>query len=570
MSPASAPSREKYSALLSAASKTAGNDNWKTSAGRVDGPDGFVAADAWRLFKIHFKSTSKPSVCPVCMDKPSSDEEWYITKSCRHAVCRPCLQNYASSLISDPNHSGPLKCPCCPRMLRVEDAKVALDGVSEPLTLSKRKVIPKAVRKLVTSKKHQERGGLFADPDIDDANRIDHSALDVLEKWDNKKRDELLRSMPSFRPCPHCSNGNGIDAGSSFQDSDNTANNTLLDKGGGGFVTPDCLQPINEERESNAERLLNMAGPPSSKAILLTYAIYYLYCGSRKSNNPALQIILALIPSALLPILPHALRLFLASMAKREIMVPIIVTCPCCLKAFNLEASSEFQLPDTSSGTAAEAATQRWKNTNTRPCPRCASPIMKDGGCNHVKCGKCRVDFCWACMRPRTSCRAYECKNGAPFGNGLLASGREGLDATVREREGVALIERIDNVEAAALRNLRLFRMFPLRYAAFIGFLFIVTSSFTIQRILSLAASFLFSNLYIICFLVVLNTIVNSNIRPPRRNDRGANIGVTGRLQHQNGVHGFNRRARLSFWRPGFRTEEDQLTEAISRSLVEQ
>ena len=132
-------------------------------------------------------------------------------------------------------------------MLRVEDAKVALDGANEPLTLSKRKVIPKGVRKLVTSKKHQERGGLFADPDIDDANRIDHSALDVLEKWDNKKRDELLRSMPSFRPCPHCSNGNGIDAGGSLQDSDNMANNTLLNKGGGvsGSLNSFWMNPVS-------------------------------------------------------------------------------------------------------------------------------------------------------------------------------------------------------------------------------------------------------------------------------------------------------------------------------------
>jgi len=71
----SAPSREKYRALLSSASKTAGSDNWKTSTGRSDGPDGFVAGDAWRMFKLHFKSTSKPPVCPVCLEKPNSDDD---------------------------------------------------------------------------------------------------------------------------------------------------------------------------------------------------------------------------------------------------------------------------------------------------------------------------------------------------------------------------------------------------------------------------------------------------------------------------------------------------------------
>merc|ERR1711971_174353 len=189
------PSKDKYRALLSLASKTAGCDNWKTSAGRVDGPDGFVLGDAWKILKIHLKSTSKPSVCPVCMDAPRSDEEWYITKSCRHAVCRSCLQSYAMSLVNDPNHSGPLKCPCCPRLLRVEDAKVAfaLDkqfSGSEPATQSRKKVVSKAIKKRVKSK-HREEGGLFADPDESDRNRI-NSALEALEKWDTKQRDETL------------------------------------------------------------------------------------------------------------------------------------------------------------------------------------------------------------------------------------------------------------------------------------------------------------------------------------------------------------------------------------------
>ena len=105
-----------------------------------------------------------------------------------YPLFQSCLQSYSSSLVSDPNHSGPLKCPCCPRLLRVEDAKVALDK---------------------------------------------ELALHDLEKWDNIKRDELLRSMPSFRPCPHCGGGNGVSAGGSLQGHDNMENNTLSKKGGG-------------------------------------------------------------------------------------------------------------------------------------------------------------------------------------------------------------------------------------------------------------------------------------------------------------------------------------------------
>jgi len=553
MSSSSPPSKEKYRALLTSASKTAGSDNWKTSAGRTDGPDGFVAGDALRLIKIHlFKSTSKPSVCPVCMEKPSSDDEWYITKSCRHAVCRTCLQDYSSSLIADPNHSGPLKCPCCPRLLRVEDAKVALDKRPK----SKKKIIPKAVRKLSTKK--IQVGGLFADPEGE--NRI-NSALEDLEKWDIKKRDELLRSMSSFRPCPHCSNGNGSDTGGSSEEAEG-----IKKRGGGGFVTPDCLRPINAERESSATRLLNLTGSPSSVAILLMYCIFYLHCVSSKSNNPAVQILLALVPSVLLPILPHALRLFLVSMAKKEVTRPIIVTCPCCLKDFNLDAASEFHHPDSSSDNASEAATQRWKNKNTRPCPRCASPIMKDGGCNHVKCGKCHVDFCWACMRPRTRCRAYACINGAPYGNRSISGG--GLAAAEGGRQGVTLMERIDDVESAALRNLRLFRMFPFSYyAAFVG---IIATASTIHRILSPVVAFFFSNLHntvlIVCFILILT----HHNRQQRNDNMGANIGIDRTRQHQNGNWVSMQRPRLSFGRSVSRTEEHQLAESIARSLVEQ
>lgn len=91
----------------------------------------------------------------------------------------------------------------------MEDAKVALALAGDPQkhsSLSK-KIIPKSVRKRAT-KKHStsnEMGGLYDDPQTVGENGI--SALDVLEKWDTKHRDETLRLMPSFRPCPHCSEG---------------------------------------------------------------------------------------------------------------------------------------------------------------------------------------------------------------------------------------------------------------------------------------------------------------------------------------------------------------------------
>ena len=31
-------------------------------------------------------------------------------------------------------------------------------------------------------------------------------------------------------------------------------------------------------------------------------------------------------------------------------------------------------------------------------CPSCSYPIEKSGGCQHMVCGRCRVEFCWVCL----------------------------------------------------------------------------------------------------------------------------------------------------------------------------
>ncbi|XP_035231957.1 ankyrin repeat and IBR domain-containing protein 1-like, partial [Stegodyphus dumicola] len=45
-----------------------------------------------------------------------------------------------------------------------------------------------------------------------------------------------------------------------------------------------------------------------------------------------------------------------------------------------------------------EAENCLWMVTNSKPCPNCKCPIQKNEGCNHMKCYKCKYEYCWICL----------------------------------------------------------------------------------------------------------------------------------------------------------------------------
>ncbi|CEP13137.1 hypothetical protein [Parasitella parasitica] len=45
-----------------------------------------------------------------------------------------------------------------------------------------------------------------------------------------------------------------------------------------------------------------------------------------------------------------------------------------------------------------DSATATWISAHTKDCPKCQSPIEKNGGCNHMWCKQCRHEFCWVCL----------------------------------------------------------------------------------------------------------------------------------------------------------------------------
>ena len=382
---------------------TAGKDTWQTWAGRKDGNENFEFLDVFRGMKRSldhsFRSKLPPAgtTCPICFCEPdsnnvdskselsSSSSSWYVTW-CGHAVCTDCLITYAANQVGDKEQSGPLKCPVCLKTLRKKDAIVAMAGNK-----------------------------------------------DLIRQWDMKIRDQLLQAIPSFRSCPKCG-GNGNDG----DNNNNNNNNNIVNKnennndgddgdgvtrrnGGGGFVTPECLGPHHQERREMATRILLKR----NTALLGIVVVYFILVGiiaKNKSRSVSADLFSMILPIYVFGKAAMAMQYFLAVKAREELFRPISVGCPCCDEVFILPAESE-QFSD--------EETSRWMDANTRPCPSCSVPIVKASGCNHMRCSHCKANFCWACMKLRTSCRAYKCTNGAPY-----------RDASIFDGSGVDEVER--------------------------------------------------------------------------------------------------------------------------------
>jgi hypothetical protein len=139
--------KRRSSAADQVVAATAGQDTWKTFAGRTHGTDQFEVLDLFRGMKrsLHHHFIASPpssgTVCPVCFCEPDQPDGWHITW-CGHVVCKDCLHQYAFSQVQDKEHRGPLKCPVCPQVLRRRDAIVALGGNSELISQWDTKTLP--------------------------------------------------------------------------------------------------------------------------------------------------------------------------------------------------------------------------------------------------------------------------------------------------------------------------------------------------------------------------------------------------------------------------------------------
>lgn len=42
-----------------------------------------------------------------------------------------------------------------------------------------------------------------------------------------------------------------------------------------------------------------------------------------------------------------------------------------------------------------DSVTKNYISRETKGCPGCSIPIVKNGGCDHITCTKCGHQFCW-------------------------------------------------------------------------------------------------------------------------------------------------------------------------------
>lgn len=89
---------------------------------------------------------------------------------------------------------------------------------------------------------------------------------------------------------------------------------------------------------------------------------------------------------------------------------PLKIKCPHCNREYCsncllnhdrhvscTQAKEDYEL--TRNPTAAEKATAKWKQQNTKPCSWCGTPIERIAGCDSMFCKACKHYFCWACQQ---------------------------------------------------------------------------------------------------------------------------------------------------------------------------
>ena len=179
--------------------------------------------------------------------------------------------------------------------------------------------------------------------------------------------------------------------------------------------------------------------PSCSKAVYLSECMLNLSDGQ--------SYILANMP----PILPvsHAVECgsghYFCWECKREAHSP----CDCKLWEDWMTKISDIkaeELKQTYSRTE-DAANCLWLVRNAKQCPRCKTHIQKSEGCNHLRCTKCKYDFCWVCLE---SWKKHNSGTG-----GYFRCNRS--EAAQRAEQNICLLKRVAEAQNCEMKELKKF-----------------------------------------------------------------------------------------------------------------
>jgi len=129
---------------------------------------------------------------------------------------------------------------------------------------------------------------------------------------------------------------------------------------------------------------------------------------------------------------------------------PVCVQCTCGT-AFCFSCGGEPHSPVCSCGLVKEwlqrvesdGANSEWLLVNTKACPKCSRPILKNGGCMHMLCSHCEHSFCWLCLgrwdnvqyKCATNCNSYRANGGLTTEENRRKRARESLERYVHYYE---------------------------------------------------------------------------------------------------------------------------------------
>ncbi|OEL29370.1 putative E3 ubiquitin-protein ligase ARI2 [Dichanthelium oligosanthes] len=130
------------------------------------------------------------------------------------------------------------------------------------------------------------------------------------------------------------------------------------------------------------------------------------------------------------PSAPHCGRAI--RVAAREVEPLCAVECPCGASfCFRCAAPAHSPYPRAmwerwEVKGRGEAENLKWILANTKSCPKCFNPIVKDGGCNHVRC-KCDQCMCWLCGGATGSAHGWNSIRGHSC-NGFMEEEKKKVD----------------------------------------------------------------------------------------------------------------------------------------------